>query len=100
MKFVQEQGVWHLIDETTPERAFVIATLRNELEVLALREFCQLTLRDHEHTPEHFQIRYKETEYTVTPLGSPGEKLALSIVGNGFSSLVSTEFMMPGKGNA
>jgi hypothetical protein len=95
MKFVRGQGVWHLIDENAPKEACVIATLRNEVEVLALREFCQLTLQAPDHIPEHFPIRYQGVDYVVTPLGAPGEKLALIISGDGFSSTVATQFMMP-----
>ncbi len=98
MKFVHQNGVWLLIDELAPREACVIATLRNEVEVLALREFCQLTLQAPDHIPEHFLIRHKGADYTVTPLGAPGEKLALIITGNGYSSTVETEFAMPGRG--
>src|SRR4051812_18936959 len=98
MKFVGKQGIWHLIDETAPEAACVIATLRNEVEVVALREFCRYSLQTPDRIPEHFLIRHRGADYTVTPLGAPGEKLTLIIRANGFSSTVATEFRMPGQG--
>ena len=94
MKFVQRDGGWLLIDEKAPQEACVIATLRSEIEVLALREFCSLTLRAADRIPEHFAIRYREADYTVTPLGAPGEKLSLIIRGKEYTSTVETEFMM------
>jgi hypothetical protein len=63
--------------------------------VLALSEFCKRMLRDPDKIPEHFPIRHKGADYTVTPLGAPGEKLALAIRGNGHSSTVATQFAMP-----
>src|SRR5687767_7686341 len=92
MKFVRGNGVWQLVDEHAPASACVIATLRNEVEVLALSYFCQLYLQAAERVPEHFSVRHQGADYTVTPLGSPGEKLALVIRGEGFSSTVTTEF--------
>lgn len=100
MQFVQRDGVWLLIDETAPADACVIATLRSEVEVLALREFCQCFLQAPDGVPEHFSIRHRGADYTVTPLGAPGEKLALVIRGDGYSSTVATEFAMPDPGDA
>jgi hypothetical protein len=94
VQFVQRKDVWLLIDETAPEDACVIATLRDEVELLALREFCLFYLRG--RVPEHFPIRHGVADYTVTPLGAPGEKLSLIICGEGYASTVATEFAMPG----
>lgn len=91
MQFVQRDGVWFLVDGT--DRA--IATLRNEIEVLALAEFCKITLMEPGRIPEHFPISHKGAGYTVTPLGAPGEKLSLVISGEKYSSTVKTEFAMP-----
>ncbi len=95
MQFVQQDGVWLLVDGPDPNHRRVIATLRDEIEVLALSEFCKLTLSAPDRIPEHFPVIHKGTAYTVTPLGSPGEKLALVIRGDGHSSTVATEFAMP-----
>lgn len=98
MKFVQGDSVWQLIDEAAPAGANVIATLRSEVEVLALGEFCQFYLRG--SVPEHFPVRHNGNDYTVTPLGAPGEKLALVIRGDALSSTVATEFRMADSGTA
>jgi hypothetical protein len=95
VQFVRRKDVWLLIDENAPEQACVIATLRDEIELLALREFCQFYLQG--RVPEHFPIRHGSADYTVTPLGAPGEKLALVIRGDGYSSSVATEFRMAGQ---
>ena len=46
-----------------------MAMVRNEVEVLALREFYQLSLQALDHMPEHFPICYKGADYTVPPSG-------------------------------
>lgn len=97
MRFVQRGSDWLLIDENAPVDACVIAVLRSKVEVVALNEFCKLTLTNPEHIPEHYPIRFEGADYTVTPLGAPGEKLTLVISGNGRSSAVVTEFAMPDK---
>ncbi len=97
MKFVQREGDWQLIDENAPADACVIATLRSEVEVVALGEFCKFYLQSPDRVPEHFTVRHKGAEYTVTPLGAPGEKLALVIRGEGYSSTVATQFAMSGR---
>jgi hypothetical protein len=97
MRFVQGEGVWHLVDEHAPADACIIATLRSEVEVLALSEFCRRYLHRADEVPEHFPVTYRGVTYLVTPLGAPGEKLELAIRGGGHSSTVKTEFAMPGE---
>jgi hypothetical protein len=92
MRFVQQEGVWLLVGGPDDNR--VIATLRNETEVLALAEFCKLTLTVLGRVPEHFSISHNGIIYTVTPLGAPGEKLSLVIAGASYSATVQTEFTM------
>src|SRR5262249_23204993 len=98
MKFVQGEGVWQLIDETAPRGARGLATLRSGGRWLTRREFCQFYLQAADRIPEHLPIRHGGADYTVTPLGAPGEKLALVIRGDGYSSTVATQFDVPGTG--
>jgi hypothetical protein len=99
MRLVQRGDVWLLIDEAAPESACVIAVMRDEVEVLALHEFCRAYLQRPGGVPERFTVRCGDAEYTVTPLGTPGEKLSLVIRGEGYSSTLGTEFRM-GDSNA
>jgi hypothetical protein len=94
MRFVQREGVWDLVEDGDPAGVRVIATLKNEVEVLALHEFSQRFLVSPRRVPEHFQISHKGTDYTVTPLGAAGEKLALVVAGSGFSSTIATAFTL------
>jgi hypothetical protein len=96
MKFEQRGNDWLLIDENAPEGADVIAVLRSEVELVALSRFCQLYLQAPDRVPEHFTVSHKGADFTVTPLGAPGEKLALVIRGDGFSSTIPTEFAVTG----
>lgn len=97
MEFVQQDGVWLLVDGPNPASRLVLATLRDEIEVIALAEFCKLTLAAPDRIPEHFSVSHKGAGYTVTPLGSPGEKLSLVITGGGTSATIATEFTVPAK---
>ena len=95
MQFVQENGVWLLVTNAETGKRRIIAELRSEIEVVALSEFCRLTLSAHDRIPEHFSVTYEGVDYTVTPLGAPGEKLDLVIRGRDHSSTVATEFVLP-----
>jgi hypothetical protein len=97
MRLVQENDRWLLIDETSPGGR-VIATLRDRVEVVAFAEYAKLTLSAPRKIPEHFRIRHDGAEYTVTPIGSPGERLSLVISGARYSATVATEFRMPRAG--
>jgi hypothetical protein len=77
MRFVKGEGAWHLVDDESR----VLATLRDEVEVLALREFCVFFVADDARVPERFQVEHGGRRYVVTPLGGPGEPLTLVIAG-------------------
>jgi hypothetical protein len=94
MQFVQKGGCWLLVDESAPEHACVIATLRSAVEVLALRTFCEHFLAG--QAPGAFHITHENTEYTVTPLQDRGGKLSLRVAGgNGWLGRIETEFALP-----
>ena len=95
MRFEKEGDLWLLV---SGEPRQVIATIRSEVEVVALAEFCKLILSDPSKVPEHFLIRHNGTEYVVTPLGAPGEKLSLVVSGGENSSSIVTEFVVPESG--
>jgi hypothetical protein len=95
-RFVQKQAVWHLVEESRPN--VVIATLKNDVEILALREFCEHYAMGSEKTPQRFRIECRGKAYTVTPIRSNGERLTLLISGSGGESYrLETEFTLSSK---
>lgn len=92
MKFIRDQGVWHLIDENAPQHACVIATLRSEVEVMAMKEFCDLFLTEPDKLPGAFSLRHGSSLFNVVPERRHG-KLVLHITGeDGTDSCLETEF--------
>lgn len=95
MKFVTGQGVWHLIDDSSSSSPLVIATLKSEVEVLALGKFCELFLAAPENLPSQFEVRYEGKSYTAYFLGEKGEKLTLHLTSEGQSvTTISTELVL------
>src|SRR5258705_10998761 len=82
MKFVAGQGVWHLVDEIARDCTRVIATLNDEVEILALRKFCDLYLNNSDNLPSQFEIQHQGKPYKVYFLANPGQKLTLHVVGD------------------
>ena len=78
MRFVQRQGIWHLIDENAPQGANVIATMRNDVEILVLKRFCEEFLRGSGPPPGEFEVRHGGRCYRVAPLQGPGGRLSTS----------------------
>jgi hypothetical protein len=95
MRFIQRQGVWHLIDENAPEEACVIATLRNEAEVLALKGFCERYLGGDGHQLGEFEVWHAGQRYRVRSFSGAGGKLVLEVEGeDGTRSRVDTQFSL------
>jgi hypothetical protein len=93
VKFVRRQGVWHLIDEQAPPEACVIATLRSEVEVKALKKFCELWVSDPTRALAGFEILHNGKRFEVSVAG--GEKLDLRLLGeDGSATTVETEFAL------
>jgi hypothetical protein len=77
MRFVQSGEGWQLVDD----QSRVLATLRSEVEVLALKQFCVHFVANSATVPEHFVVVLRGQRHVVTPLGGPGENLTLLITG-------------------
>lgn len=94
MKFVRDQGVWHLIDENAPQHACVIATMRSELEILAMKMLCEHYLAEPTRLPEPFTIQHEGNLFNVVPARQDG-KLILHISGeDGTASSLETVFVL------
>lgn len=94
MKFVRGQGAWHLIDEEAPRDACVIATLRNEVEILAMKLLCEHFLAEPARLPDPFSVQHDGSFFNVVPATRNG-KLILHITGeDGTDSCVETEFVI------
>ena len=78
MRFVPEAGVWHLVEDDHAG-VLVLATLRTEIELLALKTFCTHFAADPLKVPEHFTVGQSGRQYRVTPLGADGEPLRIVI---------------------
>jgi hypothetical protein len=98
MKFITTAGgVWHLIDESAPPDANLIAVLRGPLEVLAVKALCEQMLRPGD-LPAEFAFAHGEYSYRVTPFSDRGGRLSLRIDGgDGSLSRVETEFTWGGR---
>ena len=59
-------GVWHLIDETAPPSANLIAVLRGPVEILAGKGLCEVMLRP-ESVSAEFEFRHEGLLCRVTP---------------------------------
>jgi hypothetical protein len=95
MRFVQRQGVWHLINENVPHGANVIATLRNDVEILVLKRFCEQFLEGSGVPPGEFEVRHSGKCYRVIPVQDRGGKLAFEIKGDdGSLARIDTEFVV------
>jgi hypothetical protein len=96
MKFVQRSGVWHLIDENSPDQSGVLATLKNDAEILALKKFCEYySEAGARGVPEHLAFEHQGIQYTVTPVGALGEKLRLILIGSdGTSGSIETGLIL------
>jgi hypothetical protein len=94
MRFIRGEGFWQLVTGDAPAETRVIATLRTELEVLALTRFCEHYLADPGALPSRFEIEYQGRTYRVYFLGGSGEKLTLHIDGGGEVLSVVTEFVL------
>jgi len=96
MKLVPAGGVWHLIDETAPADANLIAVLRGPVEVLAIKGLCEAMLRPG-GLPAEFGFTHEEHSYRATPFSDREGRLSLRIDGNdGSLSRVETEFRWAG----
>jgi len=91
MRFEQREDGWALVDGDSR----LLATLRSEVEVLALREFCTRFVERPGSVPEHFTIAFRGLRYTVTPLGGQGEHLTLLITApDGVRSRIDTGLVL------
>ena len=89
-------GVCHLIDETAPADANLIAVIRGPVEVLAVKALCENMLRPG-GLPAEFGFTHEGRSYLVTPFSDRDGRLSLRIDGNdGSLSRVETEFRWPG----
>ncbi len=94
MRFLQRQGVWHLIDENAPEGANVIARLRSEVEILVLKQFCEQFLGG-DLPPGEFEVRHGSRSYRVVPVQGTGGRLAFEVAGDdGSMARIDTEFVL------
>jgi hypothetical protein len=95
MRFIQRQGFWHLIDENAPEEACVIATLRNDVEILVLKRFCENYLGGSGLPTGEFDVQHDGRCYRVVPVRGTGGKLAFEIAGDdGSLARIDTEFVI------
>jgi len=92
MQIIPAAGVWHLIDESAPPDANLIAVLRGPVEILAVRSLCEHMLRP-DGVPAEFSFTHDGKAYRMTVYGDRGDRLSLRIVGeDGSLSRVETEF--------
>lgn len=92
MQIVPAGGVWHLIDETAPADANLIAVIRGPVEVLAIKALCEHMLQPG-GLPAEFTFTHETRAYRVTPFSDRGDRLSLRINGDdGSLSRVETEF--------
>jgi hypothetical protein len=95
MRFVPHEDGWRLIDDSNPGDARVLATLRSEVEVLAMAAFCKHYLADPDSVPSRFEVRHLGRPCTVYFLGGPGDRLTLHITGEDGTVIdVATEFVL------
>ena len=96
MKFIPvPDGVCHLIDETAPVDANLIAVLRDSVEILAVKALCEAMLGPG-GMPAGFDFTHDGRQYRVTPFSDRGGRLSLRIDGDdGSLSRVETEFVWP-----
>jgi hypothetical protein len=74
------EGVWHLIDETAPPEANLIATVRGPVEAMALKELCIARLAG--TIPDAFEYALAGRTYRATCNRDSLGKISLSIVGD------------------
>lgn len=95
MQIVPAGNVWHLIDETAPLDANLIAVLRGPVEILAIKALCEHMLQPG-GVPAEFAFSHGGRSYRVTPFTDRGVKLSLRIDGDdGSLSRVESEFAWP-----
>jgi hypothetical protein len=95
MRFVERGGAWHLVREDGGGGEVVLATLRSEVELLAMARFCELYLSTGGNVPSRFEVRHGGRAFVVYFLGSRGEKLTLHMAGaDGAVSSVETSFIL------
>lgn len=98
MQILPASGVWHLIDETAPHDANLIAVLRGPVEILAVKALCEAMLQP-AGVPKEFSFTHDGRSYRVTPYGDRDNRLSLRIDGdNGSIGRVETQFAWPGSG--
>jgi hypothetical protein len=95
MRFVEHEGCWRLVDDSAPGQSRVLATLRSEVEVLAMAAFCEHYLADPNNLPSRFEVRHGARTHVVFFLGGRGGRLTLHVEGeDGTVTDVATEFVL------
>ena len=94
MRFERIETGWCLV-EIGRHPPLVVARLENEVELLAIRTFCERYLASPDASPGKFTITSGERAYEVYYLGERGEKITLHLVAaDGTRSSIETEFEM------
>lgn len=96
MQFAQQPGgVWHLIDETAPPGANLIAAVNGPVEALALKGLCEVVATSR-RVSDTFTFHHDGRAYRVEPYSDRDNRLSLRIAGeDGSLSRVETEFRWP-----
>lgn len=98
MRFMKGEDVWYLIDEQACADANVIAVLRDEVEILALREFTERFLTGARHAGDAWTFKQGAISYEVVPFSDRGGRLSLRIQGDdGSLRRIESEFAFPGE---
>jgi hypothetical protein len=96
MKFTEGEGVWYLIDEAAPSDACVIAVLKDDVELLALKRLCEDMLEVGASAGGSFAFLHDGKRYEVTRYADRGNRLSLKIVGDdGSLRRIESEFTFP-----
>ena len=96
MQIVPTGCLWHLIDESAPPDANLIAVLRGPVEILAVKSLCEAMFQPG-GLPVKFSFTHDGRAYRVTPFSDRDSRLSLRIDGDDDSlSRVETEFAWPG----
>lgn len=94
------EDCWQLVSDEADGKSIVLATLRNEWEVVAVIRLCEETLKEG-CPPSRFEFGHGGERWTVYCLGEEGERLVLHVTRDGvLVGEISTGFVVPRGGGS
>jgi hypothetical protein len=94
MKFAPWGSGWRLVEETSSD-VRVIATLKNEVEVLALKRLCEEYATNAGRAPSSFGFSHAGMDYKTYCFCDAGDKLVLHVTAAGCPTFtIQTEFVI------